>query len=393
MEKKEKRVLMVANFSRRGNGPAAYVPDLINSIKEISPDIKIDVLIGAQGAYLTEKEVEANNIYKVMPGRISGFFLKVPKLRVFVWNWLKEKSFNKLVRSKKYDYVVIHSLPSNSDYLVQLAHSSGVKVLLFPWGSEVLRAKGRVINNLNRSFEKADFVRGDSEKFIKDLLERYPRSRKESFVDLTYASPGISKIDEVRGTLSREEMLSSLGLPENRYYIICGYNAYYGQQHKYIIDKIAQIKKDLPQNYLLVFPITYGSESGVCRLDIEKWCDEYGLAYYCFDNYMTDTNVAYLHLISDVFIHVQKTDIANSFIMEALYADTKIINGAWLRYPDLEKFGYPFYSCESIDELPMVLLNAIKCHSIVIDELKDELRKYTWPVVAESWVNFFTREA
>lgn len=391
MEKKEKRVLMVANFSRRGKGPAAYVPDLINSIKEIAPEIRIDVLIGAQGAYLTDEEVEANNIYKVLPGRISGLFLKAPKVRVFVWNWIKEKLYKKVVYSKKYDFVVLHSLPTDSNTLVKLAKSAGKKVLLFPWGSDVLRASGRLAKRHNLAFGMADFIRGDSQKFMEDLINKYPSIHPDKYVNLTYASPGISYINKIRGCITKDEMATLLSLPQDRYYIVCGYNAYYGQQHKTIIEKIAEVRNQLPSNYLLLFPITYGHESGISSLNIETWCKGYGLNYHCFTDYLTDQQMACLHLLSDVFIHLQLTDAANSFIMEALCANTKVINGSWLHYPDLEKYGNPFYVCNNLNNLPAVLLDTVKdstC-SPIPNALKKEFENYTWPVVSKAWAEFF----
>lgn len=383
----ERSVLMVANFTRRGNGPAAYVPDLINSIKEKAPNIRIDVLIGAQGAYLNKGEVSADTIYVVSPNLVERILLKIPKLRVFIWYYLKERLFKRIVSDHIYDSVVFHSLQPDSDALVSMAKQRGSKVVLFPWGSEVLRASENVIKRLKMAFEKADYIRGDSEQFVNSLMTIYPTTNKSKFVNITYASPGLTYIDRNRGK-SRTELADVLSLPDNRFYIVCGYNAYEGQQHKAIIESISKVKSSLPVNYLLVFPITYGSEQGVDYHDIERWCSDLSLPFMCLTNYMTDEQVACLHLITDVFIHVQKTDLYNSFLQESVYAGNCIINGEWLKYPELEDNGKPYYTCKSIDNLPDTIQQALGNN----DNWRQEntqvtnLSKYTWPSVTRQWI-------
>lgn len=385
-----KQVLMVANFSRRGKGPAAYVPDLINSIKEIAPEIKIDVLIGAQGAYLEDGEVNAENIYKVHPGGAYKKLLSIPKVRVMIWRYFKERLFKTVINTEKYDYVVIHSLPNDTLKLVLIAKSSGAKVLLFPWGSEVMRAGDSAKRMLTEAFNNADYIRGDSEQFIHSLIDIYPSIRQDKFVKLTYASPGISSIERLCGKMTKEEMATSLNVPQDRFYIVCGYNAYYGQQHQRIIESIAKVKDDLPDNYLLVFPITYGLESGVSKKDIEKWCNSYDLNYVCLEEYLTDNQLACLHLITDVFIHMQITDLANSYIMEAVFAGAKVINGSWLSYSELEQYGMPYHVCNSFDDLPKLLIEVINGNSVidVPSQLYSYIQSYSWTSVCKDWVSF-----
>lgn len=391
MKKNTKQILMVANFSRRGKGPAAYVCDLINTIAaQAGNGIIIDVLIGAQGAYIEDGEVNARKIYKVQPSFFYRILLNLPKVRVVVWRYLKERLFKKAIGSSEYDYVVIHSLPSDTLKLVSIAKRSNAKVLLFPWGSEVMRAGNSIKGMLTKAFNNADYIRGDSDLFIESLLEIYPTIQKDKFVKLTYASPGVSSIERLRGNKTKEEMLASLHLPKDRYYIVCGYNAYWGQQHHKIIESIAKVKEDIPSNYLLVFPITYGHESGVGKNDIKVWCDSYGLSYVCLEEYLTDDQMACLHLITDVFIHMQITDLANSYIMEAVFADVKVINGSWLRYSELEQYGIPYHVCKSFEDLPKILVDVINGNSVVNvpNQLNSYIHSYSWTSVSKDWINF-----
>ena len=382
---------MLANFSRRGNERPAYICDLINNISRIScGSIIMDVIVGAQGANVDKSEVIVDGIYKVTPNLLSRLILKIPRIRVFCWNFLKETLLKKIVNDRKYDLAVIHYMPSDSQRLISICHAAGVKVLLFPWGSEVLRVTPKLSRKLKNAFETSDFIRGDNEQFKQSLIKKYPTINSTHFVPLTYASPGISMIDSLKNRLTKEEMANALNLPKDRYYIICGYNAGKGQQHKAIIERIAKIQKFLPDNYLLLFPVTSGQKYGIKSIEIKSWCDSFGLRHLCLNSYLTDYQMACLHLISDLFIHVQVTDLANSFIMESVYAGTKVINGSWLHYSDLERYGKPYYTCDSLDDLPDIIIDAIndKKGMSVSEHLQSFFQQNTWPFVSKQWVDF-----
>ena len=383
-------VLMVSGLSRR-EGQIAYVADLINSIRAVDREgIDIDVFVAAQGAYVLDDELDVENIYSVKPVRLVKGLLNIPKLRVLLFSYWKRKSFRVLMRKKKYDFIVFHSVQNDTDCLVMEAKCSKSKVVVFPWGSDVLRASESLKKHIQQCFAKADFIRGDNEDFIQRVLEVYPNIAPKKFVNITYASPAITYIDRFRNC-SKDELITKLPLPPNHFYIVCGYSANKGQQHKKIIDQIATVKDKLPKNYLLVFPISYGKDYGISRQEIEGWCMDSQLPCCCLDKYLSDSQMACLHLITDLFIHLQVTDLANSYIMEAVYAGTKIINGSWLHYPILEEYGTPYILCDKIEDLPEKLCSVIELNNEgVIDKgLLESLSHQTWPSVARCWVDFF----
>lgn len=380
---------MVASLSRRGNGPAAYVPDLVNSIKDITNSIAIDVFVSAPNVSLTTREIHCDTIFNPKVGFFASLMMKIPKVRVLVWDIIRKNAFSRLMNQNDYDCIIFHSVPPETYKLLRIAPRNNTKFILFPWGSEVLRAKGAIKEKVQKAFNLADYIRGDSCSFITELQSKYPGISENKFVNITYASPGLTFIDKNRDR-TREELINELKLPDNHYYIVCGYNAYSGQQHKRIIEAISTVKDFLPSNYLLVFPITYGLESGVCEKEIDDWCNMYQLNHLCLTEFMTDSQMACLHLLTDLFIHVQLTDVANSFIMESVYAGTTIINGSWLRYPEMEEDRMPYYLCSTIDELPQTIIQVLKDNPQKGSNQKiiKSLSNYTWPSVAERWVEF-----
>lgn len=67
------------------------------------------------------------------------------------------------------------------------------------------------------------------------------------------------------------------------------------------------------------------------------------------------SKLAYLHLITDLFIEVQPTDNGNMFMVEALFAENQIVTGKWLNYKLFEQYGIPYHLIEQLDELPDML--------------------------------------
>ena len=70
---------MVASLSRRGNGPAAYVPDLVNSIKDITNSIGIDVFVSAPNVSITSREIQCDRICNPKVGFFASLMMKIPK--------------------------------------------------------------------------------------------------------------------------------------------------------------------------------------------------------------------------------------------------------------------------------------------------------------------------
>ena len=71
---------------------------------------------------------------------------------------------------------------------------------------------------------------------------------------------------------------------------------------------------------------------------------------------------------TDLFIHIQTTDANCATVREYLLCRKKVINGSWLCYDDLERYGLPYFNVDSEENLPMCILCAYKSEPIFIDE-------------------------
>lgn len=330
-------------------------------------------------------------VYGVQMPKWCKKLTQVPVLRIFVRMFFEYTTLNTIIRNKKFDAINIQELPFYSWIYVKSAHKHGIKAILTPIGSDALRVKGWTHKFLQKGFNIADYVTITSGSgFAEKVIGNFNINRN-IVKDLSYGSDAISEIIRMKGHYSREELAQMLNIPYADYYICCGYNAYPAQNHVDILKAIAANVENLPKDYKILFPLGYGYGKEI-REKLELENEKFGLDIVFLMNYLSPEKVAALRLITDLFIHIQETD-AHCFTMrEFLLADTQVINGKWLSYPELEKNGVPYYECESKDTLKDVLVAFFKKElppAQCPKELRTSLEQSSWDNVAKRWIDFY----
>ena len=194
----------------------------------------------------------------------------------------------------------------------------------------------------------------------------------------------ISAHSEVTRQMAKEK----LGL-SGKYVIVCGYNANKIQNHIQIIEAIASRKRQLPENLLLLLPMTYGRDERYVTL-VEKTIEEKGLACRILRDYLPNDELLYVRKCADIFIHAQDTDANSGSLAEYLLCRTKVINAEWLYYPNREKYGKPYYTFKSFEELGDVVVQSYKSDECLIStHLIEDIRRDGWSYVGKQWANFY----
>lgn len=375
-----------------GRSDIIFIIRLLQNIYEQDPSgLEIELL---DNRHLVEDVCNERIPYKVygiqMP-QWSKKLLLVPVLRIFVRMFFEYSTLKKIIRNKKYDAINIQELPFYSWIYVKCAHKHGIKAILTPIGSDALRAKGWARKFLQKGFGIADYVTMTTDSgFAEKVIGKFRIDRKK-VRDLSYGSDAISEIIQMKGHYSRMELAQMLNIPYSEYYICCGYNAYYAQNHVDMLKALAANAENLPKGYKVIFPLGYGPGEEI-RIKLEQENEQRGLDFIFLMDYLSPEKVAALRLITDLFIHIQDTD-AHCFTMrEFLLADTHVINGEWVSYPELEQFGLPYYLCESKETLKNVLASFLKKELPSVEcpnELKKWLSDSSWNNVASQWIDLY----
>jgi len=378
-----------------GRSDSVFVKRLLQNIYNLDrSDLEIELFDSGHYPEEVSNRDISYNAYGLQVPRCCRLLFRIPVLRIFLRIFFEYTTLEKILRQKRYDAINVHEVPFYSWAYVKCAHKYDVKAILTPIGSDALRVNGWARSLLQKGFDKADYVTITANSgFAEKVIRKFSIDRNK-IRDLSYGSDAISEISRMKGHYSKKELAQMLNIPIADYYICCGYNAHKAQNHTDMFGAIAANAGRLPKGCMVLFPLGYGGGEAV-RKELEQVNMHYGLDMVYIMDYLSPDKVAALRLITDLFIHIQDTD-AHSFTMrEFLLADTQVINGRWLSYPELEQFGVPYYECENKDTLKDILASFFKGELPLIDcpeDLKKYLQKSSWDNVVLHWTNFYTSE-
>ena len=182
---------------------------------------------------------------------------------------------------------------------------------------------------------------------------------KEKIITFDLGSEAIDYILANKDTINNSEAKRKLGIA-NMFAITCGYNASPAQQHVLMIDAIYKIKDQLPSDLILLFPFTYGGDEEYKKM-IKKHVMDLNLKALFVEEFLEMPDLFNLRQATDLFIHIQITDANSTSVGEYLLCEKKVVNGAWLKYDELEKSGViPYFIVNDIATLDQDLLAAYK---------------------------------
>ncbi|MFA7290190.1 MAG: glycosyltransferase [Melioribacteraceae bacterium] len=297
--------------------------------------------------------------------------------------------FAKLILNKikyKYDVIDIHYGNANNIKYLSLLKRKGNKLITSIWGSDFHRLPNEARNKAKELYDNVNYIIiGNPE--VKNEFVKY-------FDDYEYkirsAGFGDNKLETLYEEVSNDNFRKyrkKYSLDINSLVITCGYKAFHVLQHYEMIDAIEKIKENLPQDYLLIFPLTYHKNEEYIR-NLKKRLAESGLKYLVLEDYLTDQEVIEIRIISDIYITIPKSDHASSSFVEYLMANNIVVAGDWLPYKMHYDMGLYFEST-SIFNLPTKLSDVIRdlpAYKLKVKENRDiVLNNFSWKNRINNW--------
>lgn len=355
-----------------------------------SENLSVEFLDSSYGFQNVDNGV-FDNVHLSSTNALYKMISKIPRIRVLVSNFLLNRKLNYLLKSKNFDLVNFHVVTPNTCRLIDIAHRYGVRTLVTPLGSDILRVPEKKIQNINLSFVNTDFVSSKTGTSFREVIHEKFNVSYNKIINLGYGSEVISSILKLRKTFVRKETADYFHINPSCFVICCGYNASKAQNHESILRALHNIKHFLPEKYQIIIPLSYGGNVYERKHTLEKLATDLDLDVTFITNYISSDEVAKLRLLTDMFIHIQTTDASNATIQEFLLANTNCINGAWLKYPMLESKGFPYYVVDEIECLPQVIQSALHNGKRPLSqEIENIIIDNSWECVSRQWVDFFT---
>lgn len=365
-----------------------HLKRLIRNLKSYNPNAIIDVL--------SFKRYYENNIddikeyvreiifIKPLPNCLKGvhFFSTIYLLLSIKYRISK-------VRKRKYDCINIHYPYWLWNICIRNFKKMSNCLLLSPWGSDVYRIGPKEQKRLSKLYASADFVGCYGDRFAKDIQLMFNVPDKK-IIYLRFGSDTIDYIAEHIDSASTKEAKTVLHI-DGKYAITCGYNGSPFQNHKYIIDAICKCRNSLPKNLVLLFPVTYLHDAEYID-ELKRILLKNNLDALFFETYLPVSALFTLRLATDMFIHIQKTDAANSSLKEYILCGKKCLNGSWLKYYDLMAINpLPYHNVESLDSLDTAILQTFHSNQPILSEkTKTYIESLGWKHCIINWDVFFT---
>lgn len=379
------RILIVGNLADE-----KWIGNLIKRVKLADPTIIIDCF---WSKLTTEKPCGASKYCDLIVRTARHYpsvLYKIPRLRIKIKERDITLSFKEFIKDRlsdktSYDVVNYHYLGNETLKCWGQINNIASTTLLMPWGSDVLRRSKCYLRKMKEYISNYDYVcSSDNPRFKQELIEKLS-VRETQFVDLDFGSESIDRLMD-NNHINRDKAKEALGLA-GKYIITVGYNAHEEQHHIEAIEALAIIKDKLPQNSLLLFPMTYGGKQHVER--VRQNVEQAGFEYKIYDQYLSYQDIVYLRKCSDLFIHAQATDSNSASLAEYLFCRSTVINAAWLKYEHFEQFGKPYYVFNGFSDLPSVIEDAINGGSLVSDNLVRYLETFSWTYKTPQWLTIF----
>lgn len=234
----------------------------------------------------------------------------------------------------------------------------------------------------------ADRITAETEKTVHEFQTYY---KKETIGKMGRLPFGIEVLDWINKTqtLDKNKLKERFLVPSEKIIITCGHNAIEGHQHIKIISALKRLPKNIKEQIVCVFPMTYPQNKKDYINDVRIELEESGLEYVVLTEFMDFQSMAEYALISDIMIHVQTTDQLSSTMLEEMYAGSIVIAGSWLPYQSLHDMGICFLDVDTIPEVTTVLGDVVTN----IENYKEKCRgnseivwnHSSWDVLAPKW--------
>ena len=382
-----KRVLVIGSAT-----DDKFIGNSLRACKKLNEDIHFDFFSTSVKTNCPFSSVVDHIVYKKR--YYPSFFYRIPKLRGYcnqqdLLKSLKDFIFECKSNAMHYDSCHIHFLNPIYAKIVEDLKLIANQIIITPWGSDILRTKRSNIPQLRILAQKCDIIAATKTiRFGQDVM-RILNVTDDRFYDLPF---GLAVVDAILKLENVSDVDAKRALKlDNQYTIVIGYNGNPAHHHLSVIKALSAIKKQLPSNYILLFPLTYGGNSEYIQ-QIKNLLEKEQLNYKFFTEYMSNEQIALLRKATDLFIHAQTSDANSGTIAEYLLCRKKIVNPSWITYPHHEQYGRPFYYFHDFEALPEVILQAIQAkESIVPVQLVEEIKKSSWTVRAKEWVDLYIR--
>ncbi len=357
----QKKVLIFCAFF------SVYAKQLIENMSQRYKDIEFSLLTNAR-----ESE-----------DKISAGFLK----HIYYFETMSDLK-TILVQLPVYDVMQLLWIEWEWAYYSEIIRAKSKKLNINMGGSDFYRVTDGERNYKYKLIGCADNIVAQTKETMQNFGAYYGENIATKIVLLPYGIEVLDLINRCK-SISKTIIREKYCILADKIVITCGHNAGEAHQHIEMIEALNQLPQNIKSKIVCVLPMTYPEGKSKYIDSVKIKLEESDLEYIVLTQFMSFQQMAEYALISDVMIHVQKTDQLSSAMLEQMYAGSIVIAGKWLPYKSLHDLGIFFLDVGNIADLATVVYNVV----INLKKYKDKCmnnrdiiwKNSSWEELAYKW--------
>ncbi len=315
---------------------------------------------------------------------------KVKYIRKFAKVQLIKRTLRQI--SSPYDVINVHFGNAANNPYINLFREKGKKLVVTIWGSDYDRVPDETRQAARKLYDEADVINFGNPD-MRDDFTSYFNSYANKTAIAGFGDDKLTKIANFSTTESRETSKQEVGIPKDALVITCGYKAFHILQHHKILDALETIRETIPDNHVLVFPLTYHRDEKYVS-DLKDRLSKSGFNHVIYEDFLTDDNLTRLRVASDIYITIPVTDGASFSLLEYMTAGNVVVAGDWLPYKFHKELGLKFHST-SLDKLAETIESVVSNFPSYRSEVQGNasiiLDTFGWPKKVKEWLALYEK--
>lgn len=265
----------------------------------------------------------------------------------------------------------------------------------------IFKRKIRLIKIYPEFFKKIDLILVPSEDHRDFFVEFMEKNLKIKFSNKTnYAELPVPSLDIMEKLTDDyvSQISEKLNIPQGNIVIIAGTCADTNEQHLEIINELSLLDKSIYEKITFIFPLTYPKNPKTSNYINELKNSANNLLktsqIIYLEEFLKNEEFLALFVIGDVFINCRKTDQLAASIFEALYSDTLIITGKWLKYDKfIESNNIFLIRIDKFQELHSAINDYISNRNQYLEKIKKNKtiikKRYNKELIVSNWCSIY----
>lgn len=296
----------------------------------------------------------------------------------------------------RFDYVHVQAVGYNQLEKACIIAGNKSKLVMSYWAHPTGKKDVYDVKKKLKQVHKISFVTNTlKEEFQKNYGHGY--DEKLSCMDLYLgALENLKRVVQKNNLYHLKKIAKKkLNFPMDKTIVALGYCGRKDQQHIKALRELEKLSDDVLKTIYLHIHVAYGvSDQGYIKQikRLAQKLEQRGCQCEVSREFMTGNKLVCLRLAMDVFVNVEVQDVLSSTMLEYVCAGTTVINGAWLDYHELGKYGVCCRQISGMEDLSNMVSECVGKKNVDEKNSLGIMEYSCWDKWKEKWLALYDEE-